>query len=160
MGTGSINSKFRIQDAQIFKCGFVCDPFQSQTPIVCFPSSRQPCVSNRCSLHELVLSSCVCISSYNSDSFCSRKDSSISVQNCSNSSILAPTTVVLRTPKASSVSPDSSATISKTADSVKRKISASNPPSSRPSRLGVIKQSFSLSLRRNLKLVLLKVIEL
>ena len=43
---------------------------------------------------------------------------------------------------------------------VKRKISASNPPSSRPSRLGVVKQSFFLSLRRNLKLVLLKVIEL
>ena len=45
MGTGSISSEFRIPDAQISQCGFVCDPFQPQTPIVCFPSSRQPCVS-------------------------------------------------------------------------------------------------------------------
>ena len=132
MGTGLICSEFSIPDAQISQCGFVCDSFQSQTPVVYFLSSRQPCVSSRCSLHELELSLCICISSYNSDTLCSRKDLSASVQNSSNSSILAPANVVPKTSKASSVSPNSSATISRTSATVKRKISASKPPSPQP----------------------------
>ena len=63
------------------------------------------------------------------------------VQNSSHSSILAKTTVVLRTSSSISVSPDSSATNSKTTDSIQKKICPSKPPNSRPSRLGVMKQS-------------------
>ena len=37
MGTGSISSEIRFPDAQISHCGFVCNSFQSQTPIVCVP---------------------------------------------------------------------------------------------------------------------------
>ena len=64
-----------------------------------------------------------------------------SVQNSSDSSVLATITVVLRTSSSLSVSSDSSATNSKTLDSIQRKICSSKPPNSRPSRLGVIKQS-------------------
>ena len=141
MGTGSNSGEFRIPDAQIPQCGFVCNTIQSQTPNVCFSSSRQPCISSRHSFHELEPTSCICFSSFNSDTFCSRQDSSISVQNSSNCSVLASTTVVPITSTASSVSSDSSATVSKISDTVGRKISASKPPSVRPSRLGVIKQS-------------------
>ena len=105
---------------------------QSQTRIICLPSSRQ---------HGLEFSSRICVSSFYSDPCCSRENSTTSVQNSSNSSILATTTVVLRTSLTLSVSPDSSATNSKTLDSVQRKIRSSKPPSSRPSHLGVIKQS-------------------
>ena len=63
------------------------------------------------------------------------------MQNSSHSSVLATTTVVLRTSSSISVSSDSSATNSKTTDSIQRKICTSKPPNSRPSRLGVIKQS-------------------
>ena len=49
--------------------------------------------------------------------------------------------MVLRTPSSISVSPDSCATNSKTIDSIQRKICPSKPPTSRLSRLGVIKQS-------------------
>ena len=103
MGIGSVRSEFCIPDAQIPQCGFVCSLFQSQTPIVCFSISRQPCVSDRCSLHELELSSCICLSHNNPDSFCSRKDSGTSVQNSCNSSVLARTTMVPRTSQPSSV---------------------------------------------------------
>ena len=63
------------------------------------------------------------------------------MQNSSHSSVLATTTVVLRTSSSISVSSDSSATNSKTTDSIQRKICTSKPPNFRPSRLGVIKQS-------------------
>ena len=69
------------------------------------------------------------------------KNPTTSMQNSSHSSVLATTTVVLRTSVSISVSSDSSATNSKTLDTIKRKICSSKPPTSRPSRLGVIKQS-------------------
>ena len=69
------------------------------------------------------------------------KNPTTSVQNSSHSSVLATATVVLRTSSSISVSSDSSATNSKTTDSIQRKICTSKPPNSRPSRLGVIKQS-------------------
>ena len=94
MGSGSIGSEFSIPDAQFSQRGFVCDSFESQTPVVCLPSSRQSCASSGRSVCELGLSACLCISSYNSDSFCPGKDSTISVQNCLNSSVLAPANVV------------------------------------------------------------------
>ena len=141
MGFGSNSSEFRVPDAQFPECGFVCNPIQSQTPIICLPSSRQQNVSGRCSAYGLESSSRICVSSFYSDPCCSRENSTTSVQNISNSSILATTTVVLRTSPTLSVSPDSSATNSKTLDSVQRKICSSKPPSSRPSRLGIIKQS-------------------
>ena len=39
MGSGSNSSEFSIPDAQFSKCGFVCDPIQSQTPIICLSST-------------------------------------------------------------------------------------------------------------------------
>ena len=81
------------------------------------------------------------LSSFYSDTCCSRENPTTSVQNSSHSSVLATTTVVLRTSSSISVSPDLSATNSKTTDSIQRKICPSKPPNSRPSRLGVIKQS-------------------
>ena len=63
------------------------------------------------------------------------------VQNNSHCSSLASMAVVLRGTTAASVSSNSSSTISKPFDTVKRKISTPKPPFTRPSRLGVIKQS-------------------
>ena len=143
MGIGSNSCEFRIPDAQIPQFGSVCNTIQSQTSIVCFSSSRQPCVSSRCLFHELEPISCIYFSSYNSDTFCSRQDSPISAQNSSNCSVLASMAVVLRTSTASSVSPNLSATISKTSDTVRWKISSPKSPSTRSSHLGVIKQSIS-----------------
>ena len=65
----------------------------------------------------------------------------ISVQKSSHCAFLAPTAVVLRVTTTSSVSSNSPSTISKTSDTVKRKISTPKPPITRPSRLGDIKQS-------------------
>ena len=143
MGIGSNDSELHIPNAQLSKCGFVRDTIQSQTSIVSIPSSRQPCISNRCSFREMEFTSCICLSSYNSDTctFYSSQDMPISVQNSSHCSFLAPTAMVLRVTTTSSVSPNSSSTLSKTSDIVKRKISTPKPPISRPLRLGVIKQS-------------------
>ena len=142
MGSGSNSSEFSIPDAQFPKCGLVCDTIQSQTPIICLSSTRQQSASDRCPVHGLESSSCICFSSFYSDS-CrpGKKNPTTSVQNSSYSSVLATTTVVLRTSSSFSFSPDSSATNSKTLDSIQRKICSSKPPTSRPSRLGVIKQS-------------------
>ena len=128
MGIGSIHCKFHIPNAQLSQCGPVCDLIQSQTPIVCISSSRQPCLSSRCFFNELESTSCICISSYNSDTSCSSQDTSISVQNSSDCSSLASTTMVLGGPTTISVSSNSSSTLSKTSDKIKRKISTSNLP--------------------------------
>ena len=102
---------------------------------------RLQSTSDRCPVHGLESSSCICFSSFYSDTCCSRENPTTSVQNSSHSSVLATATVVLRTSSSISVSSDSSATNSKTTDSIQRKICTSKPPNSRPSRLGVIKQS-------------------
>ena len=141
MGSGSTSCEFSIPDAQFPKCGPVCDTIQSQTPIICLSSTRLQSTSDRCPVHGLESTSCICFSSFYSDSCCSGKNLTTSVQNSSNSSVLATTTVVLRTFSSLSVSPDSSATNSKTLDSIQKRICSSKPPTSRPSRLGVIKQS-------------------
>ena len=141
MGSGSNSCEFSIPDAQFPKCGSVCDKIQPQTPIICLSSTRLQSTSDRCPVHGLESSSCICFSSFYSDTCCSRENPTTSVQNSSHSSVLATTTVVLRTSSSISVSPDSSATNSKTIDSIQRKICPSKPPTSRPSRLGVIKQS-------------------
>ena len=140
MGSGSNSCEFSIPDAQLPKCGSVCDKIQPQTPIICLSSTRLQSTSDRCPVHGLESSSCICFSSFYSDTCCSRENPTTSVQNSSHSSVLATTTVVLRT-SSISVSSDSSATNSKTTDSIQRKICTSKPPNSRPSRLGVIKQS-------------------
>ena len=44
MGFGSNSIEFHVPDAQLPECGFVCDPIQSQTPIIYLPSSGQQCV--------------------------------------------------------------------------------------------------------------------
>ena len=113
----------------------------NQTPIICLSSTRLQSTSDRCPVHGLESSSCICFSSFYSDTCCSRENPTTSVQNSSHSSVLATTTVVLRTSSSISVSSDSSATNSKTTNSIQRKICTSKPPNSRPSRLGVIKQS-------------------
>ena len=141
MGSGSNSCEFSIPDAQFPKCGPVCDTVQSQTPIICLSSTRLQSTSDRCPVHGLESTSCICFSSFYSDSCCSGKNLTTSVQNSSNSSVLATTTVVLRTFSSLSVSPDSSATNSKTLDSIQKRICSSKSPTSRPSRLGVIKQS-------------------
>ena len=151
MGIGSIDHEFHIPNAQLAQCGPVCDTIQSQTPIVYISSSRQPCLRSRGSLNELESTPCICISSYNSDTFCSSQDTSISVQNSSHCSLLASTTVVLRGTASSSVSSNLSSFISKTSDTVKRKISTPKSPITRPSRLGVIKQSEIKSFRKTLQ---------
>ena len=110
MGFGSNSSEFSVPDAQFPKCGFVYNMGQSQTPIICLSSSRQQSGSDRCPVHGLESSSCICFSSFYSDSCCSGKNPTTSVQNSYNSSVLATTTLVLRTSSAFSVSPDSSAT--------------------------------------------------
>ena len=69
IGSGSIGSEFSILDALFSQCGFACDSFQSQNPVVCHNSSRQSCASSGLSIYELGLSSCLCFSSYKSDSF-------------------------------------------------------------------------------------------
>ena len=141
MGSGSNSCEFSIPDAQLPKCGSVCDKIQPQTPIICLSSTRLQSTSDRCPVHGLESSSCICFSSFYSDTCCSRENPTTSVQNSSHSSVLATTTVVLRTSSSVSVSSDSSATNSKTTDSIQRKICTSKPPNSRPTRLGVIKQS-------------------
>ena len=141
MGSGSNSCEFSIPDAQLPKCGSVCDKIQPQTPIICLSSTRLQSTSDRCPVHGLESSSCICFSSFYSDTCCSRENPTTSVQNSSHSSVLATATVVLRTSSSISVSSDSSATNSKTTVSIQRKICTSKPPNSRPSRLGVIKQS-------------------
>ena len=141
MGSGSNSCEFSIPDAQLPKRGSVCDKIQPQTPIICLSSTRLQSTSDRCPVHGLESSSCICFSSFYSDTCCSRENPTTSVQNSSHSSVLATATVVLRTSSSISVSSDSSATNSTTTDSIQRKICTSKPPNSRPSRLGVIKQS-------------------
>ena len=113
--------------------------FNHRLPLYVFPVLQS--TSDRCPVHGLESSSCICFSSFYSDTCCSRENPTTSVQNSSHSSVLATATVVLRTSSSISVSSDSSATNSKTTDSIQRKICTSKPPNSRPSRLGVIKQS-------------------
>ena len=128
MGSGSNSCEFSIPDAQLPKCGSVCDKIQPQTPIICLSSTRLQSTSDRCPVHGLESSSCICFSSFYSDTCCSRENPTTSVQNSSHSSVLATTTVVLRTSSSISVSSDSSATNSKTTDSIQRKICTSNLP--------------------------------
>ena len=141
MVLGSIACEFHISNAQLSQCRPVCEAIQSQTPIVCISSTRQPCLDSRSSFSELESTSCICISSYNSDTFCSSQDMSISVQNSSHCSLLASIAVVLGGPTTINVSSSTSSIISKTSDTIKRKISTSKSSIIRPLCLGVIKQS-------------------
>ena len=89
MGSGSNSSEFSIPDAQFPKCGPVCDTIQSQTPIICLSSTRQQSTSDRCPVHGLESSSYICFSFFYSDACCSGKNPTTSVQNSSDSSVLA-----------------------------------------------------------------------
>ena len=128
MGSGSNSCEFSIPDAQLPKCGSVCDKIQPQTPIICLSSTRLQSTSDRCPVHGLESSSCICFSSFYSDTCCSRENPTTSVQNSSHSSVLATTTVVLRTSSSISVSSDLSATNSKTTDSSKGRFVHQNLP--------------------------------
>ena len=48
MGSGSNSCEFSIPDAQLSKCGSVCDKIQPQTPIICLSSTRLQSTSDRC----------------------------------------------------------------------------------------------------------------
>ena len=141
MGFGSIGSQFHFPNAQLSQCGFVCNTIQSQTPIVCISSSGHSYLSDRRIVSELELSSCICISTNHSDTLCSSQDASISVQNNSYCSSLAPMSVVFTSVTSISISSNLSSALSRTADTVKRKVSTSKFPITRSSCLGVIKQS-------------------
>ena len=69
---------------------------QSQTPIVCISNSGQPCLIDRRIISELESSSCICISTNNSDTLCSSQGMSVLVQNSSYCSSLAPMSVDLK----------------------------------------------------------------
>ena len=84
---GSIGGEFHFSNAQFSQCGFVCDSIQLHTPIVYIPSSGQSSLSDRRIINELELSTCICISTNNSDTFYSSQDTSILVQNSSNCSL-------------------------------------------------------------------------
>ena len=75
--------------------GSVAGTIQLQTPIVCISSSGQSCLSDRGIINELEFSSCICISTNNSDTLYSSQDTPISVQNSSYCSSLASTSLVL-----------------------------------------------------------------
>ena len=62
MGSGSNSCEFSIPDAQLPKCGSVCDKIQPQTPIICLSSTRLQSTSDRCPVHGLESSSCICFS--------------------------------------------------------------------------------------------------
>ena len=143
MGIGSIDCEFNFANVQLSQSGSVCDTLQSQASSLCVPSSGQSSFRDRRILHELELSPCLRISSNNNDSFCPGQDSTISVQNSSYSTSLAATNMVLRGATSTSVSSSSSSSFSKSVNTSKRKVSTSKPPSSQPSRLGVIKQSIT-----------------
>ena len=104
-------------------------------------SPGQSCLSDRRIINELKSSSCLCISSNNSDTFCSSQDTAISVQNSPHCPSLAPMPVDLRGITAVSIRSNSSSALPKTTDTSKRKVSISKSPITQPSRLGVIKQS-------------------
>ena len=146
---GSIDCKFHIPNAQLSQCGSVCGTIQSQTPIICISSSRQSCPSNRRLFNELGSSSCICISSFYSDTFCSSQDSSVSVQNSSGCSSVASMAMVLRGSAVISVNTNTFSTFSKTFDISKRKISSPKSPTSQPSCLGVITQSIRDNFSQN-----------
>ena len=92
-------------------------------------------------IFQLELSPCLRISSNNNDSFCPEQDTTISVQNSSNSTSSAATNMVLRGATSTGFSSSSSSSFSKSVNTSKRKVSTSKPPNSQPSHLGVIKQS-------------------
>ena len=96
MVCGPIGGEFHLSNAQFSQCGFVRDSIQSQNPIVCISSFGQLSLDDRCIINELELSTCICISTNNSDTFYSSQDMSISVQNSSNGSSLASMSLVLR----------------------------------------------------------------
>ena len=83
--------QLRIQYSRCSKCGSVCDKIQPQTPITCLSSTRLQSTSDRCPVHGLESSSCICFSSFYSDTCCSRENPTTSVQNSSHSSVLATT---------------------------------------------------------------------
>ena len=101
---------------------------QSQTPTVCISSSGQSCLSDRRIINELKFFSCICISTNNSDTLCICQDTSILVQNSSYCCSLAPVSMVFRGVTTISISSNLSFTLSKTTDTIKRKVQQPNLP--------------------------------
>ena len=108
MGIGSIDSEFNFPTVQLSQYGSVCHTFQSQTSTLSIPSSGQSSLSDRRILYELEQSSCLCISSNNTDFSCLEQDTSVSVQNSSYSPSLAATSMVLRGTTTACISSSSS----------------------------------------------------
>ena len=116
------NSTFQMLNFPNQDCGFVCDPIQSQTPIVCISSYGQSSISNRYIINELETFTCICIFTNNSDTIYSSQDMWTSVQNSRYCSSLASTSLVLRGVTTTSISSDSSSVPSKNTNSTKRNI--------------------------------------
>ena len=116
-----------------------CDSIQSQGLIVYLSSSVQSSLCDRCIINELEQITCLYISTNSSDTIYSNENPSISVQNSSNCSSLAPTFLVLR--DVTSISPDLTSILSKLTNTRNGKVSTSKPPNSCTSHLGVIRQS-------------------
>ena len=137
----SATRPYIFSNDQICQCGFVCDSIQSQTPIVCFSSFGQSSLWDRCLIHELEQSTCLCISTNNSDIICSNQNPSILVKNSSNCSSLASTSLVLNEVlQLQELAPIRLPYFPNLLTSI-GKVSTSKPPNSCPSRLVVIKES-------------------
>ena len=102
--------------------------FNHRLPLYVSPSTRLQSTSDRCPVHGLESSLCICFSSFYSDTCCSRENPTTSVQNSSHSSVLATTTVVLRTSSSISVSSDSSALIPRLLTQSKGRFVHQKPP--------------------------------
>ena len=50
VGIGSVDSEFNLPNVQLSRSGSVCDTFHSQTYTLCFPSSGQSSLCDRCIL--------------------------------------------------------------------------------------------------------------
>ena len=86
---------------------------------------------------ELERSSCLCLSTNDSNTIYSDQNLSISVQNRTNCSSLASTTLVLGGITTTCFSADSTSTLSTPTNTSKRKVSTSESPNSCPSRLAI-----------------------
>ena len=106
MVLGSNDGQLYISDAQFSQCWFVCESIHSQTPIICLTSYGQSSICDRCTIHELERSSCLCFSISSSDTAYSDQNSSILMQNSINCSSLATVSLVLRGFTTSSISPN------------------------------------------------------
>lgn len=138
--TGSDNMQQDICSDRLPKHRSFCDTTQLQTAIVCVSDTRQQGISDRCSVDELGRNIRLRISPISYYSSSSKEDLSTSVQNSTDSTIVASKILVSRASTAISSSHKSSHN-SKSVDSSKGKDCTSKPNDACITCLGIIKQS-------------------